>query len=113
MFYKNIIYTLTLTLSVSFSLFSQSEDNSNDTINYTALSEELMGTYQIQMIDTRTLPSFYAPLLITIEEKRDEKHIVYHTVSDMMRIKILPKSMINAEDFKPVERITHISSKDL
>lgn len=113
MIYKNIICVLILLCTVSINSFSQNTKHSNDSINYEALSEKLMGTYQIEMIDTRSLPSFPAELLILIEEKRDENRIIYHKVSHMMRIKILPKSMIKAKNFKPVERISYISSKDL
>lgn len=111
--YNNFICALILTCAVAMSSFSQSTEQSSDSINYEALSKKLMGTYQIQMIDTRTLPSFPAELLLLIEEKRDENHVIYHNVSDNMRIKILPKSMINAEKFTPIERIRHISTKDL
>lgn len=113
MIYKNIICVLVITCTVSFTSFSQNNTPQNDSINYGAISEKLMGTYQIEMIDTRSLPSFPAELLLIIEEKREEDRIVYHKVSDNMRIKILPKSLINAENFEPVERINYISSKDL
>lgn len=98
---------------MSMSLYGQNDSSANDSIDYNALSERLYGTYQIEMIDTRSLPSFPAELLEVIEAKREEDNIVYHTVSDIMRIKILPKSTINAANFKAVKRINYISSKDL
>lgn len=110
---KKLIYTSIITCLFTISSFGQSSEQPADSIDYNALSEKLMGTYQIQMIDTRTLPSFPAELLLLIEKKRDENRIIYHRLSDNMRIKILPKSIINTKEFKPVERIRHISSKDL
>lgn len=98
---------------MSVSLYGQNDPSKNDTIDYTALSDKLYGTYQIEMIDTRTLPSFRAELLLLIEEKREEDVVVYHNVSEKMRIKILPKSTINAANFEPIKRINYISSKDL
>jgi hypothetical protein len=113
MIYNNIICVLIIISTISFNSFSQDTEISKDSINYSVLAEKLLGTYQIQMIDTRSLPSFPAELLIIIEEKREDDSIVYHKVSDTMRIKILSKLTINAENFEPVERITYISSKDL
>tara|TARA_R100000951_G_scaffold90347_1_gene78588 strand:- start:153 stop:500 length:348 start_codon:yes stop_codon:yes gene_type:complete len=112
MFYKSFICITLFAYSLSFNLFSQENANLNDSINYEELSAKLEGTYQIEMIDTRSLPSFPAELLLIIEDKRDDNNIIYHRVSDVMRVKILPRSIINAKDFKPVERINYISSKD-
>lgn len=98
---------------MSVSLYGQNNQSPNDTIDYKALSDKLYGTYQIEMIDTRTLPSFPAELLEVIEAKREEDNIVYHNVSDIMRIKILPNSIIDAADFVPIKRINYITSKDL
>ena len=112
MFYKSFICIILLTCSIPTNLFSQENTNLNDSISYEDLSKKLEGTYQIEMIDTRSLPSFPAELLLIIEDKRDDNNIVYHKVSDVMRVKILPRSIINAKNFKPVERINYISSKD-
>lgn len=73
--------------------------------------EALKGTFQIEMIGTRALPTFNISLYDTIEELRKEDEVVYHDVSDIMRIKILPRSVIESDNFEPVERVTHISSK--
>lgn len=110
---NKFICVLILISTISIYSYSQSTEATNDSTDYTELSEKLFGTYQIEMIDTRSLPSFPAELLELIEEKREEDVVVYHNVSDIMRIKILPKSIINAENFEPVKRINYISSKDL
>jgi len=71
------------------------------------------GTYQIQMVDTRSLPSIPISLIKTIEEKRDETKLVYFFYKKNIRIKILPKKTILNKEFIPIDRIKHISSKDL
>ena len=110
---KGILCFVIMCCSMTTKLYGQSESKSKDSINYEELSNKLYGTYQIEMIDTRSLPSFPAELLEVIEVKREENTVVYHNVSEIMRIKILPKSIINAADFKPLKRINYISSKDL
>lgn len=73
--------------------------------------QSLEGTFQIEMLDTRALPTFNISLYDTIETLRKEDEVIYHDVSDIMRIKILPRSIIEAENFEPVERVVYISSK--
>lgn len=73
--------------------------------------QKLEGTFQIEMIDTRGKPTFHISLYDKIEELRDETEVKYYQVSNTMRIKILPLSVIEDENFTPVERVTYISSK--
>lgn len=73
--------------------------------------QRLEGTFQIQMIDTRSLPTFHISLYDKIEELRHESETTYYNVNANMRLKILPTLVIENEVFTPVERIVYISSK--
>lgn len=93
-------------------LYAQKQ--STDKIDIQKLEEqrqELDGTFQIEMTNTRSLPTFNISLYDTIQSLRDETEIVYYKVSDIMRIKILPKKVIEDENFVAVERVTYISLK--
>tara|TARA_B100000508_G_scaffold141091_1_gene146285 strand:+ start:7774 stop:8118 length:345 start_codon:yes stop_codon:yes gene_type:complete len=97
---------------ISFSNVSAQQSASE--IDIQKLEEQkqsLEGTFQIEMINTRSLPTFHISLYDIIEEKRDEKEIVYHEVSDIMRIKILPRTVIEDKNFEPVERVVYTTSK--
>ncbi|MDX1652569.1 MAG: hypothetical protein R3277_08760 [Brumimicrobium sp.] len=93
--------------------FGQNSATPADSIDFSKLGKELYGTYQVQVIDSRNLPSIKADVLLIIQNKRDENNIIYHDISENIRIKILPKSEINDADFKPIDHIVFISSKDL
>ena len=76
------------------------------------LGSNLEGTYQIQMIDTRALPTVELSLYNIIEEKRSLNKTIYHYLNSNMRIMILPQETIKNSDFIGVERIIYISSKN-
>jgi hypothetical protein len=96
-----------------FNGYSQEGLSSEKVEEYTQLSFNLEGTYQIQMIDTRSTPAITLDLFPQIEERRDTKEIVYLNISPKMRIKILPDTIINAPNFIGIERIAYINSTDI
>jgi hypothetical protein len=63
---------------------------------YHLLKEELMGTFQIQLINTRNQPNLPLDLLKTIKAKREtiftEEIIVY---SPYVHIRVIPRHMPN------------------
>lgn len=71
-------------------------------------STSLRGTYTIQMINTRDLPSIPYDLETRVNSKRDKNKIVYLKLSDYVRVKILPKSEIEKSDFKPAKYIEYV-----
>ncbi len=77
------------------------------------LGADLEGTYQIQMIDTRALPTVELSLYKIIEEKRSLNKTIYHYISSNMRIMILSQEAIKNSDFIGIERIIYISSKNI
>lgn len=72
-------------------------------------SSKIKGTYQIQMVNTRDLPSIPYNLEQMVEEKRDKDKVVYIKLSDFVRVKVLPKSEIEKKDFKPVKHIEYVT----
>jgi hypothetical protein len=71
------------------------------------------GTYQIQMIDTRGLPSIPLSLIKDIESKRSETKVVHFYFNKNIRIKILSRQEINSREFVPIEKIINISSSQI
>lgn len=107
------LFSLLVFLSISL-CYSQAQDKSANDIDMEKLAsqqQKLEGTFQIEMINTRSKPTFHISLYDKIEELRDETEVVYFDVSDIMRLKILPLSVIEDESFTPVERVTYIPSK--
>ena len=67
------------------------------------------GTYQIQVLHPRAEPLIPANINKIVLDNRDATQVKYVAVGTMVRIKILPLSEINRPDFKPLERIKHVS----
>lgn len=92
---------------------AQSDLSEEEVQELKTLQKEVKGTYQIQVIGSRAKPAIPLELFRTIDEKRDPEEVVYHEMSDRMRIKILPEKQIESSDFEGVEeRIVHISEKE-
>jgi len=107
------ICLLTIVLFGAFTLFSQSNLTESQIQEYTNLSANLAGTYQIQMIDTRALPTIPLSVFPEIQNLRDETKVNYLTLNDQCRIMIPPYSVIQDPEFIAVERVKHINSSDL
>lgn len=106
---KNIKATLILSLlSIVATLgFSQS-DNSDFNVILKEKAEKYKGTFQIQVLnESRELPSVPADIYDKIEEIRTEKKITYFSLSQNVRVMVLPTLTINSKDFKPVEYIIY------
>lgn len=104
---------LVLILSLTTNSYCQENLSKEEVTKYTEMVKIAEGTYQIQMIDTRSLPSVPLSLIQTIEDKRDEIKVVYFQFKPKIRIKILPKQTINKKDFIFINRIIHIASNEL
>jgi hypothetical protein len=92
---------------------AQSDLSEEEVQELKSLRKELKGTYQIQVIGSRVKPAIPLALYRTIDEKREPQEVVYHEMSDRMRVKILPEKQIESSDFERVEeRIVHISEKE-
>lgn len=98
--------------SVAFSM-SQSSLSEYQVQEYFELSVALEGTYQIQMIDTRALPTITLDIFPQISSLRSESVITYLNVNPNMRIMILPSQVINDPDFVWIERVVHVNGEEL
>lgn len=109
-----IKYLLIITgFVVSTGAFGQNNLTEEEVSTYTTMLNKAEGTYQIQMIDTRNSPTFPISLIQEIENRRLEDEVVYYNYKPNIRIKILPKNIINQPNFILVDRIKFITSNDL
>ena len=100
-------------MAISNFSYSQSTLSEQQVIEYTILSQELEGTYQIQMIDTRSLPTTPLSIFPMIRDARTSSSVTYIEYSENMRIMVLPLNIIESKDFVPVKKITYINSSEL
>ena len=109
MIYKFILIICTLFVFQS-QLFSQSNLTESQVEELNLLGSKIEGTFQIQMLNTRSKPTFELSLYEIINEKRKIDENVYHNVNPKMRILILSKNIIDAENFKTIDRVKYIST---
>lgn len=77
-----------------------------------SLHQEIIGTYQIQVTDSRTNPSMHLSVVRDIMAKRKEKEISFIEYPDKnYRIMILPEETIEKDNFKPLKRIAYIKNE--
>ncbi len=110
---KKLLGLIILCAFIGHGTQAQSHLSEDEVKSLVQLKSDLEGTYQIQMIDTRTLPSVELTMFKTIAELRDSEEVVYHRVSDRMRIKILPYKEIEKADFVPLDYYTFITSNEI
>lgn len=92
--------------------FSQA-DHKKETQRLMDLLAKNEGTYQVQIIDSRELPTIPLTLMDSIEAKRDEQEIKYVWLKSNVRVKILSKKEISNPSFQPLERVKYFSSENL
>lgn len=88
-------------------------DPKQETTRLMDLLKKNEGTYQIQIIDSRELPTIPLSLMDTIEEKRDINETRYVWLKDNVRVKILSKKEITSTTFQSLERVKYFSSSDI
>ena len=104
---------LGIIIFLSLTSYSQENLTEQQVQEYMEIGSQIEGTFQIQMIDTRSLPTFPLELYPMIKEARKENEVIYIYPSGNMRIKIYSKNLIDSENFVPAARITHINSSDI
>lgn len=90
--------------------FSQNSLSKSQVDQYATMFMEAQGTYQIQMINTRKMPAIPISLISQIEKKRHQSEVRYFNFKENIKIKILPKDVIESTTFEPIERIVHLNS---
>ena len=99
--------TILVFLLVCSISFSQQEENPTATlISPTPLNYIVTdGTYQVILSDHRMVePELTDAVLHEINDLRDAEELKYIQLGEYITIKILPFSIINAEDFIPLEK---------
>jgi hypothetical protein len=77
------------------------------------LNKQYEGTYQIQMIDSRKQPAVPYDLVERVNAARKQNEETFFYLNKNVRIRVLPKSVIERPNFTRVEKIVHLSSQDI
>jgi len=85
------------------------EQGTND---LAALHQSLAGTWQIQMVGTRSQPMIPFDLVERVAAIRAKKDVQYFYIDPQIRIMVLPYEQIYSPDFKPVNRIAYIGKDE-
>ena len=94
-------------------LIGQNNLTDEEVTAYIDMFNNAAGTYQIQIIDSREMPSIQLSIIDEIDAVRKENDITYISVKNNIRIKVLPFFVINALDFVGVERIVYLRSSEI
>ena len=108
-----ILVAILLLSAASNSIFSQSSLSEEEATAYAKRFNQAGGTYQIQIIDSRECPTIEVSLIDEIDNARKQDDVAYVYIKENIRIKVLPLSVINDENFVAVERIVFLNSSDL
>jgi hypothetical protein len=110
---KKYLLVCAIALIAVFTGFGQSSLTEEEVTELTELSFELSGTYQIQMIDTRSKPTIPLVTFREIDFRRHTANVVYYELNPNTRIKIYPTNAINNPSFVTPEAILYVNSSDL
>lgn len=98
-------------LIASFILFSASGAvyaQHTDLIS-TQTNTVIVGTWQIQVINSRNQPYIPGNIIELVTENRKADEVMYMQLGTEVRLKILPLVEINRPGFIPLEKIVHIT----
>ena len=106
MTYAKVIFFVVFFLTAAF---VQAQDNlaPEEVRRLTELHQAIRGTYQIQLKASRAQQSIELIMLDQIEANRSETEITFIPYGPNKRILILPRSMIEAKNFKPIKLISY------
>ena len=104
--------TIYIVAFICFYLVSKSQsnlppDSANRTVN---LLHKLEGTYQLQILDSRELPTISLDMLDKIQDKRHQTDTIYFSVKHNFKVMILPYSTIEKKDFTAIKRVAYFSN---
>ena len=108
-------YLLAFALVVGITSYTNAQANltEEEVTELTELKDQISGTYQIQMIDTRSNPTMPLVAFREIDQRRKQSEIVYYQLNVRTRIKILSKDEIDAPGFIAPEPVKYVSSSNL
>jgi hypothetical protein len=75
-----------------------------------ALSTQLEGTYQVQIVNSREKPTIPLTIMDSIQIKRQQNETIYFWLKKNVRVMVPPYSVINKQGFSPLERVKYLAS---
>lgn len=104
--------TLLITIFIGSCLAIKSQTNlpADATNRMVNLLNKLEGTYQLQIIDSRELPSISLDLLDKIQAKRHQTDTICLAIKPNFKVMILPYVTIEKKDFTAIKRIAYVSN---
>ena len=104
------ILALSMLVFIGVSVYSQESLSKEEATELVHLKDQMSGTYQIQMIDTRTQPFIQLSLFQEIHDARKQDETVYLPVSENCRVKIVSVNEMSSANFIPLEYWTTVNS---
>jgi hypothetical protein len=108
---KKQVHTLVVSVIFVLAVFPlRSKENSR----FTALqvstinNKSELGTYQIQMVNSRLQPYIPGDIDEIVRKNRKKNERVYVKLDNNIRIMILSESEISSPNFKPLKQIEHV-----
>ena len=105
MTYHRVIFCFVFLLTAAFTM-AQDNLSTEKVRELTELHQSIRGTYQIQMKVARLQPAIPLTLAQEIEDARTDLDTTYIDYCKGYRVMVLPRSIILAKDFLPVEQIS-------
>ena len=106
------ILALVFVIGVFSSANAQANLTKTEVEQLTELKEHLSGTYQIQMVDTRSKPAIPLFAFREIDQRRQQSEMVYYQLNPRTRIKIFSQEEIDNPSFVAPEPIVFIKSEN-
>ena len=95
-----ITLMLMFTLNIAHSQINTNSGNEIDVTKKLSLEEELEGTYEVIITNSKIKEAFTTDLLNTIEAKREENRDIMYVMSQYTSIRIFSREKINSLEFK-------------
>jgi hypothetical protein len=67
-----------------------------------------LGTFQIQIVNSRISPQIDAVIIERIEAARKDEEVVYFPLRESVRVMVLPKSQISSVGFEKIETYKYV-----
>ena len=103
-------YLIVLILS-SFQCLSQAELTTQEVQQLLSTKAQVQGSYQVEMINTRSLPTIPLIAYKEIEQRRKQSEVVYYQLNENTRIKIFPFDQIKDPNFGFPEEVIYINTR--
>lgn len=109
-YYSSIIGILFVFMAAAG--YSQADLPKEKVQELVALNDQLEGTWQIQMVGTRSQPIIPIDLIERVEAIRSKTEVKYFYFDQEIRIMVLPENEISRPGFIPVARFKQLTSHE-